>query len=835
MKLNFIIIIIFFSSISSFAKEIIDNTFLNSNQRSIAVHANETIQYEFEIKNSTNIKQLFSIQIKSPRDLACTFILQDTLVSVMPNQVYKGALSVIVSDRIPVGGQESSFLLVENKSNNEAEVLEFISVRYKPHPFLLATNDLIEETKQKIKNYAWASQNFENLLKEAKTYNIPARKVVTKKRNTREWSSFSYKADVSEKVFKMTLAWQLTGDVSLRDRAVQFVNDVCDKDKGYLSIGAATTGVQVHEGNFFMYLAAVCDLLYEASVFSDSDRNNIEATFRYYLKQNGEHMNGVGIMNHQASANAGAIFVALFLQDMAEIKHLTDAPGGMVDQISKGTMADGWWFESTVNYCYLVTNKYATVAQAYENYGWNLYDKRFLAKHKSIDFDNAKDGYTGMKFDIWGPTGKSTRGLEDMFSAFVPMMDENAYVVSSNDSDTTEPHQFYELAYRHFPKDELAWVLNHSKRDSWEALIYGVAEVPEINDPRTKSDFVSNVGLTALRSQKEGGTVENQIQAYTKFGTHGGWHGHFDRASLIALDRNGHKYFGTEMAWFGYGDAGYKECVQTSATHNMVIVDEMQQEAVPSEQLLFYAGKMMQVNVMETNARWRKIPTFNPELFPPWNDKEYDPEFEPIQQKRLTIVTDDYVVVADYMNSSQSHNYDCLIHPIGLKSIDGAKKSGKTLDVLSTKFDSPYKYFKNAQWYKMNKEAKLHFEDGDANLDVHTIWPKKANIVVANYPNGGGRRGDDDIRNNPDRRTYGVRLKSKEAYFLNVIEPYKGKSVINKIVSKSENKLEVYLIDGRKQVISVENLKGENTQVSISEFVDGVLVNSEITNSVDVK
>lgn len=68
-----------------------------------------------------------------------------------------------------------------------------------------------------------------------------------------------------------------------------------------------------------------------------------------------------------------------------------------------------------------------------------------------------------------------------------------------------------------------------------------------------------------------------------------------------------------------------------------------------------------------------------------------------------------------------------------------------------------------------------------------------------------------------------------------VIEPYKGKSVINKIVSKSENKLEVYLTDGRKQVISVANLKGENTQVSISEFVDGVLVNSEITNSVDVK
>lgn len=828
---NIFTILITLVFINSYANKITDTTFLKSSVTSKSAKENDTIQYEFEIINSTNIQQSFSLKIKNPRDLACTMILPDTLVSVMSNQIFKGIVSVIVSNRIPIGGQESSFLTVENKNSEETEVLEFISVRYKPHPFLLATNDLLEETKQKIENYAWAKENFENLVKEAGAYNIPKREVVLKKRNTREWKSFNYSPNVSEAVFQMALAWQLTGDVSLRNQAVQFVKDVCDKEKGYLSIGAATTGVQVHEGVFFMYLAATCDLLYEASVFSESDRNNIEATFRYYLKQNGEHMSGVGIMNHQASANAGAIFVALFLQDMAEIKHLTYADGGMVDQISKGTMADGWWFEGTVNYSYLVTYKYTKVAQAYENYGWNLYDKRFPTKHKSIDFDNAKDGYTGMKFDIWGPTGKNTRGLEEMFSGFVPMMDQNAFVVSSNDSGTTAPHQFYELAYRHFRKDELAWVLNHSKRDSWEALIYGVAEIPEIDDPRTKSDVVSNVGLTALRSQKEGGTSENQIQAYTKFGTHGGWHGHFDRASLIALDRNGHKYFGTEMAWFGYGHAGYKESVQTSATHNMVIVDELQQEAVPSEQLLFHAGKMMQVSVLETNARWRKIPTFNPELFPPWNDKEYDPGFEPIQQKRLTIVTDDYVVVADYMKSSQSHNYDCLLHPIGLKSIDGAKKNGKVLDALSTKFDSPYKYFKNAQWYKMNKEAKLHFEDGDANLDVHTIWPKKANVVIANYPNGGKHR---DIRNNPDRKTYGIRLHAKNAYFLNVIEPYKGNSEILKIASKSENIITVYLTGGRKQIITIDNFENEDTKVTIDEFVDGVLINSEKTNSIGI-
>jgi hypothetical protein len=826
MKKIQILLAVLFISFNCQANGLFKNTFFRSAVTCKSANADELIEYSFEIINSINKTQSFSLSIQSPRNLACKNVLLDSLIEVGPNQVYKGKLSVSVSNRIPIGGRESSFVVVSNKQNKQIEKLEFISVRYKPHPFLLVTDEIIENVKAKAKNIEWAKQNLEGLIEFADSYKVPERKIVLKARNTREWKSMAYNTSDGEKAFKVLLAYKLTGNKIYLNKIVRFITEACDKEKGYLSVGAATTGVQVHEGNFFMYLAAACDLIYEDAIFSKSDRKNIEATFRYYLEQNKEHMNAVGIMNHQASANAGAIFVALFLQDMAEIDHLTYADGGMEDQIAKGTMADGWWFEGTVNYCYLVTYKYATVAQAYENYGWNLYDKRFPVRYKSKDFDNAKDGYTGMKFDIWGPTGKNTRGLEDMFSAFVPMMDENAYVVSSNDSDTTAPHRFYELAYRHFRKDELAWVLNHSKRDSWEALVYGVKDVPEIEDPRSQSAYVSNVGLTALRSQKEGETAENQIQAYTKFGTHGGWHGHFDRASLIALDRNGHKYFGTEMVWYGYGHAGYKESVQTSASHNMVIVDELQQEAVPSEQLLFYAGKKMQVNVLETKARWRKIPTFNRELFPPWNDKQYDPEFKAVQQKRLTIVTDDYVVVADYMNALQKHTYDCLLHPIGLKATKGLKKKGALLDSLSSKFDSPYKYFKNAQWFKMNKGSELHFEEGDASLDVHTIWPKKAAVIVSDYPNGGKPRG---IRNNPDRKTYGIRLKSKEAFFLNVLEPYKGKSVIKKIESKTENELVVYLVDGRKQKITITNLQQDNTEVQIEEYMDGKFINSEKT------
>ncbi|MDV7139140.1 heparinase II/III family protein [Maribacter sp. TH_r10] len=794
--------------------------------QSKSAKANDTIHYGFEIKNENQVAEIFHLKINDPRTLACQYMLSDSIVTLKPQESYSGKLQVIISDRMPKGGKESCFITIENELGNRVETFEFISVRAKEHPFLLVTNDIINETKEKVKNYPWAKANLDAMLKELDVYKVPERKIVTKPRPVKVWSSFNYRPNDSEEVFRLCLAWKLTGKESYKEKAIRFIKEVCDKDEGYLSIGAATYGVQVHEGNFFLHLAAACDILFNEPEFSAEDRENIEATFRYYLELNRKHMDPLGIMNHQASANAGAILSALFLQDVAEVEYLTEADGGMADQIGKGVMDDGWWFEGTANYCYLVVQRYSLVAQAFQNYGWDLYHRRFPVKFKSKDFENVREGFTGMKFDNWGPVTKNTIGLEDMVTPYIPFMDENANVVATNDSNLKTPDPFYELAYRAYKLNDLAWVLSKTKRDSWVSLMYGVPELPEVGDPRTASAFAPNVGLVALRSHANNNTPEEQIQAYFKYGTHGGWHGHFDRTNMIGLDRNGHKYFGAEMVWFGYGNPGYKECVQTSATHNMVIVDGLQQEAVPSKQTLFYKGEMMQATVVETKARWRKIPTWNAEKFPPWDDTDYDGDFEPILQRRLSIVTDDYVVIADYITSNKKHNYDWLVHPVGFQTIKGVKKKGRLLDTLSHKKDSPYKYFANAQWYNLNKGAIVEFDEEGNKLDVITLWPKKASALIADYPIGGKQR---TMRNNPDRKTYGVRVNAKETEFLHVLEPYKGESAISKIEAKNSNEFVVYLKDGREHHITLGNLKEGDVTVHLYEVVKDKIVRTETT------
>ncbi|WP_282123112.1 heparinase II/III family protein [Algibacter mikhailovii] len=792
-----------------------------------SANAHEIIYFDFKVFNDKQVEQTFYLTVDNPRTLACQYELSENVVTVKPNAYYSGKLKVVISDRIPKGAKETCILLVENKFSGSVEKFEFVSVRAKSHPFLLVTDAIINEAKIKVEKYPWAKANLKNMLEELDSYEVPERKIVSKPRPVKIWSSFNYRPDDSEKIFRLCLAWELTGKEVYKEKAIQFIKEVCDKDEGYLSIGAATYGVQVHEGNFFLHLAAACDILFNEPEFSDADRDNIEATFRYYLEQNREHMDPLGIMNHQASANAGAILSALFLQDIAEVEYLTEAEGGMADQIGKGVMDDGWWFEGTANYCYLVVQRYSLVAQAFQNYGWDLYYRQFPVKFKSKDFENVKEGFTGMKFDNWGPLTKNTIGLEDMVTPYIPFMDENAYVVATNDSNLKAPEPFYELAYRTYGLKELAWVISKTNRDSWLALMYGVPKLPAVADPRVSSSIAPNVGLVALRSQGKHHTPEKQIQAYVKYGTHGGWHGHFDRTNLIGLDRNGYKYFGAEMAWFGYGQPGYKESIQTSATHNMVIVDELQQEAVPSKQTLFFKGDIMQATLVETEARWRKIPLWNAAQFPPWKDTDFEADFKPIQQRRLTLVTDEYVVIADHLTSDTKHHYDWLIHPVGFKNIEGVKTQGAVRDSLSTEPDSPYKYFSNAQWYAFKKGAKVQFNDAGNKLNVHTLWPRAGKSFVANYPLGGKQR---NYRNNPERRTYAVRVNENKTNFLHVLEPFQGESVIDKIVSKNPNELIVYLKDGKEHHIIIRNLQDGIVIVDLKEIKDNRIIRTEKTN-----
>lgn len=681
------------------------------------------------------------------------------------------------------------------------------------HPRLLVNQSAVDHAKKSIEKYEWAEQNAQELIKFADNFKVPARREFTVSRPPRKWASMGFVPKDIENLYTVGLAWTLTGNEKYLAKLKGFVLEVCDPEKGYIPVGAATTGVEVHEGGFFFYFAAICDILYsQDDIFTAEQKSQIEAVMRAYLDKSKDEMHPNGIMNHQASTNASAVLVSMFLQDEEYFTHFVEADGGMMDHIGTGVMPDGWWFEATVNYCYLVTDIYFRMAQVFQNNGIDLYRMKVDSRPMDKDFHNAPDEFTGMKFAVWGGEPRPYRTLYDMAMAYIPMMDEDGVVLASNDSGTVAPAVFYELAYKEYGDKELAWAISKTKRDSWVSLFYGEGKLPKVSDPRTKSATVPNVGLTALRSQNKDKQGSEQLQAYVKYGSHGGWHGHFDRTSLQALDKYGHKYFGTEMCWFGYGSAQYKELVQSTITHNMVMVGEMQQQAVPSEQPIFYAGDMMQVSLTQTEAMWRVIPRHNFDKFPPWDDTDY--VTEPILQRRLSIVTDDYLVMFDYLKSKDVRQYDLLAHPLGFVGVQGAKKVGSESETVSTDGNSPFKYFTNGQWYKGGEDVvKFQFNDNGFGLDYYPLYPKNADILFANYPTTG--KWKEGFKNNPDRRTISVRVNAKDVVFVSLMEPYKTESAIEKIDVVGEDEIVVYLKCGTVQKIKVKDLKAKAEDIKV--------------------
>ena len=201
-------------------------------------------------------------------------------------------------------------------------------------------------------------------------------------------------------------------------------------------------------------------------------------------------------------------------------------------------------------------------------------------------------------------------------------------------------------------------------------------------------------------------------------------------------------------------------------SHNMVVVDERMQEPVPSNRLLFYDGSMLNVCAVETSARWSDPPyggqTPYPETFPEERSliegrdvpvpsiarKQGDigTYSEPVLQRRLVAVTDDYVIVADYLRGEETHTFDCLHHYQGFHELAAERK--RHIRHTGQMNDDPYgagQFITDCDWYECEAPVQIRFshqydrvkddsdgrhamynENGPMNLHVHSLWPRAA-------------------------------------------------------------------------------------------------------------
>ncbi len=741
--------------------------------RSRSADIGQSVQYELILSNCTEEVQTIKLVQQRYGWETMNVCIEPTYLLLQQGACGKVSVTVELPDRIPAGGYEvQKITIIPGNRGDLTEAVEFTTSRMLTHPYIKLVESEWLNVQSNIHNHAWAAQLFELYMQRAQQWMLPLPGEGT----------FIYESYHAHEAENAAIAWKLTGENELATKLIAFLRGVIDPEFGYPRTRQACHQELVHEGEFFKHVAVVYDLLFDSGLLSAEDHRHVEHTFRLFIDLIDWALSVGGISNWTLAELVGALYCSQALQDRERMNRFLYDIGGYVDHLAKGTLDDGWWYECSVGYNLMAAGLFSEITQSCRPWGINLATMWVPAQYNSQVMPGNQSVKDGLSTKIWGPARLNYRSINQLWDSLLPFADYRGVLFGINDSAETKlpgisPRGYmdarYDLAYYLFRKPEYADILLNcdlADRD----LLYAMPELqPSNSKPYLGSHHADNSGLAVLRSQTEGREAKDQIQAVVKYGSHGGAHGHYDRVSLLSLMRYGRSFYNPENIWYNYHTFMYKFYVQTSLTHNMVVVDYKQQDPAEGTLRLFHSGTVFQACIVDNEARWSYPPyggwqvegeaTFKerawnegryvsiPEDVPPYSQRTGFTE--PIFQRRLTVVTDDYVVLFDYVSGNEEHDYDNLFHCKGLDSIHSEALDwvGRT-DQLDTDSLGSAQFVTECDWYRASRPVKAKFkmefgedydqhrnrtyhnEKGSLCIDHHTVWPPQFDWIIGNDP-----------------------------------------------------------------------------------------------------
>ena len=765
---------------------------LSCEVRGKGVPVGATADYIVRVSNTTGQPEAVTLGFKPYGWEVMQASVEPSALQLAPGESKPITVHVTVPDRVAPGGHENQVLqAIANGDADRAQKMTFITLRELPHPYILHTAARWQEVRDKVAQFEWAKAAQEAYMKRAEAWQVPEIARPPKNDPDDTYGPFLFATQNENPLLACAYTWELTHDKSAAEKVATFLRRLSDPTDGYPKTLRGCNQSQVQEGLFFQHIAMSYDMVQDAGVLSDADRKQIEITFRLFMGTIARELDHGAINNWNLSEACGAFYCALAMQDLVAADRFFAGPSGIKDQLSKGTMDDGWWYECSISYNMWCASEFTQAAMAYEPFGYEFLHEKLPASYSpkvllTSDLNGGtvnpgkdpamRDKPFGMNPEIFGPNRRNYRTITDLWDGLLPFINYKGVMFGVNDSSESVvtgnraevSGQPFEIAYYAFRDPKYAAII---KMGTGRDLLYGVPELPEKTPELfNQNAYADNVGLALLRSQTPNKPPREQIQAVLHYGTHGWAHGHYDRTDLLSLMRYDRSFWSPEAIWWGYEPFMYKFYVQTSVNHNMVVVDQKMQEATPGKRLLFYTGHALQAAAVETTARWSH---------PPYGGMVYDSvpvktfaekglregrsvpepttkpaygtltEFtEPILQRRLMVVTDDYVVIADYLKALQPHTFDSLLQLRGFDGIEGAKPDHHTAQYNADPRSSA-QFITDCDWYHLAGPSLATFterygkgtdqsgnrtfgnDDGVLNLGIHTAWPLDQQIMVA--------------------------------------------------------------------------------------------------------
>ena len=747
----------------------------------------DTVEYEGEVINCTDEPLLITAEqaFEGWESLIARIEMgggQEPPILLQPGASADLRVFLTVHDNMVPGGNEAVRIRVWGRgaAMTVQDTAELLTMRYLPHPYLYHDRAGWEKVKEHIGSYEPYRAAFQQYLDAADSWVVE---------DPMEGYDFCYETKTENSLMSAAYAYAVTGKAAYAEKLADFYRRFSDPEKGYPARKKGCSQSYVQEGHFFKHLAVGLDMIYESEELDEETRSRMEQCFRIYMEMLDTHVRSGEISNWLLSELSGALYGAMVLQDAERIRRFAFGNGGIIPQFCHGVFNDGWWFECSVGYNTWVASMMLHAADALRRFGYDIantgFPVSFGSEVGSVYAGQPARVTSGMYNRKWGGNRRNMVHIRDMFDAALPFLDYRGVLFGISDSDEKK------LTGEHFGSTyDLAYAYYHD--DQYLPVIAGLPPDPVFGDPQvhkkalrlSESDgerrldtaaFADNIGLALLRSSKEKRPPREQIQAVLRYGSHGYAHGHFDIGELLSVMRYGRSFFNPEHCWWGYGHFMYKFYVQCSLTKNMVVVDEKMQVPADSRRILWderpgfaaagiavktawsyppYGGMVYYQDGQTADKEELRLRCRRNGCFLPILEGEGSPVYgemtgftEEILQKRIMAVTDDYIVLFDYLEGEKEHQYESLLQIKGFLGIEG--ESVRLMGHTEQMNDNPIsdaQFITDCSWYEVNGPSLARFctefteeqagashvcdrssynEPGLLKMDVYTAWPKR--------------------------------------------------------------------------------------------------------------
>ena len=324
---------------------------LQCDVRGKAATQNATVNYEVEVSNCTDEPQAVALSFVRYGWEMMDATVEPAALRLSPGEAQMVMVCVKVNDRVPPGGHERQTLqAIPNGNAALARTISFITTSELTHPYILHTAARWQEVRDKVQRYPWAKAGQNAYLRLAEKWNVPEVAKPPANDPNDNYGPFVFHTTEENNLLATAFSWELTGKREYAEKVALFLRRLSDPKIGYPQTLRACNQSLVQEGHFFQHVAMAYDIILDANVLSDADRNQIEATFRLLLGTIERASENGSINNWNLSEDCGAFVLRLAMQDLTAADRFFAGPSGIEDQLAKGTMDDGWWYECSISY-----------------------------------------------------------------------------------------------------------------------------------------------------------------------------------------------------------------------------------------------------------------------------------------------------------------------------------------------------------------------------------------------------------------------------------------------------------------------------------------------------